>query len=151
MRKMLGIIVILIVFNGCRSTEKVITKQRVLQDSLIIHEMKLVKLPVKNLTVIESPCRGDSLIEINQVLKTTGSTLKIKKEKGDLLISLDLDSVISVERDKILKQLDHSSEIREITVIKKKIPSVFWWVLIYSVFITVWIFRKSLLRAIKPI
>jgi hypothetical protein len=125
------ILIIFALFFSCKPQKEVI-KTRFVSDTLIRHEVNDIKLPVKNITVIENPCKGDTLKKINQTIKSGSATLVIKEEAGNLVIEQNIDSIVNSKVSEILKHTEKEKEV--VTITKLKVPKWSWWVLGVLVF-----------------
>lgn len=123
---MLRVILILLLIVSCKPQKEVV-KTHFVSDTLIHHETKEIILPVKNITILDSPCKDSILKPINQTIKTEHSTLTIKSEGQKLVIEQDIDSIVNSRLEKILKQTEKKKEV--VTITKYKVPKWSWWLL----------------------
>lgn len=151
MKYFLPFVFLLVMFQGCKSTHTIETKDHIINDTLIRHEVSTVQLPVRNVTIIESPCKENELKPIFQTVQSGTSTIIIKEEKGQLVVSQNIDSIVNSKVKEIQKHSDRQKIVKDKLVIKYRIPSWCWWVIAYAVLMTLWLFRKPLLKIIKPI
>lgn len=118
-----------LLFTNCKTQKITTTKTHVINDTIIYEAVKNIQLPVKNITIIESPCKGDSLIQINQIIKSKSSTLTIKNVDGNLVIEQNIDSIVNSKVREILKHTEKQVEITEKIITKTKWPKFLWWLL----------------------
>ena len=144
-------IALLLVLSSCKSTHTIQTKQLVVNDTLIRHEVKSVQLPVKNVTIIESPCKENELKPISQTVQSGTSVITIKEEAGQLVITQNIDSIVNSKVKEIQKHSSDKIVTNDVLEIRYKVPKWCWYLMIYAVIATLWIFRKPLLRIIKPL
>lgn len=123
------LVMVVLLFTNCRSVKVSTTKTHVINDTIIYESVKNIQLPVKNITIIESPCKEDSLIQINQIIKTKSSTLIIKNIDGNLVIEQNIDSIVNSKVREIIKHSEKQVKITEKIIIKTRWPKFLWWVI----------------------
>lgn len=118
------------------------TKTHLVSDSISQIETKIVQLPIKNITIIESPCKDSILQPINQTLKVGNTLIKLSEEDGDLVAEIEqkADTTTTIRESRIHNETQTES-IKE-TVIKYRTAKFWWWVLGYSLLLTIWTLRK---------
>ncbi len=139
---------------GCGSKQKIVeTKSLIVGDTLIRHESRVLKLPVKHITRIENPCRGDSIKSINQVITIAGSKFEVKTDSvGDLKFEIETEKqeTINVQETRITDRV----ETYEKTETKKSgtwARKWFWWSFLVNILLIGWIFRKPVQSVLKRV
>jgi len=136
---------------GCKTQR--IPQERVVykfvKDTTVIERSVSVVLPVKNVTILESPCKNDSLIIPTQIIKNERSRIKISSKKGKLVVETNIDSLVSTNVDKFRSVKD--VEVREIEVfVDKPVRDRWYWgFLIYSLLASVWILKKPIIGILR--
>jgi hypothetical protein len=98
--------------------------------------------PTRNVTIIESPCVGDSIKPINTVNKFDAGTIEVKSDGKDLFVEVNIDSIVNSRVEKELKKTDTSTKVTEKIITKYRVPSWMWYVVIYATLLTVYTFRR---------
>jgi hypothetical protein len=136
--------------NSCK-TQKPQTRvvYKFVKDSTHIQTTRNVVLPVKHVTVLESPCKNDTLVIPTQIVKNEKGSLKISSENGKLVVEATLDSISDVHVDQF--RGNKELEIREVEVfVDKPVRDRWYWsFLIYSVLASVWILKKPIMWLIR--
>ncbi len=111
---------------NCKPKETVV-KDYSVNDTIIKHEAKVIQLPTKSITIIEQPCKDSILTPIYQEIQTGEVKATIKNDQGNLVVEVNIDSIVSTKVKEILK---HSEKQREVvTITETKIPKWMWYVL----------------------
>ena len=131
----------------CKPQQQIV-RTTSLSDTLIRHTAESIVLPTKITTIIKEPCK-DSLININQTVKSGNATATITSQNGDLIIDIKTDTVKSVNVSETSKT--QSKDVLIQTVTKMVTPKWVWYVLTYSILITLWLLRKPILKLINPL
>ena len=142
------LVILSVLLTSCKA--KKITTTEYKTDTIKI--TKIIKVTPKSLNelVIESLC--DSLGNLKPINYTnTQGKVKtiIKTVNNTLYVEVDTDSIREIAVKEYKSSITDKVQVTEIT--KKYIPKWVWYVLIYSILASVWIFRKPLLKLIKPI
>ena len=136
------VLILMVLFVSCKSTETVITRDHVLSDTLIRHETELITLPTHYTTIIKNPCLQDSLKALDHTINTGNATVTIKNQDGNLAIEVDTDSIINSRVEEIRKRLEKETSVKETTVVKTRVSKWFFYLLGYSILLTLYTFRK---------
>lgn len=118
-----------LLFTDCKTQSVTTTKTHVINDTIIYESVKNIHLPVKNVTIIENPCKEDSLTQINQTIKTKNSTLTIKNVDGNLVIEQNIDSIVNSKVREILKHTEKQVEITEKIIVKYRMFKWMWYII----------------------
>ena len=145
--KLFILILITIGMTRCKPQQETI-RYTSLSDTLIRHTTESVILPGKITTIIKEPCK-DSLININQTVKSGNATAQITSQNGDLIIDLKTDTIKSVSVSETSKQ--NTDKITIKTVTETVTPKWVWYILTYSIVITLWLLRKPIMKLINPL
>lgn len=132
---------------GCRSKKEYVYRDHIIDNSEFKHLVEVQKLGVNTTTII--PCK-----EIDQVV-TLGET-KVE------LTSVDSTDMIRVhisqpEESYVKKDSTYVENIEKITEEKKEIvyeryiPKFIWYILIASVVLNIWAYRKTILTLLRKL
>ena len=119
-----------------------VTRDRIINDTIITHTTKTVLLPVKNITKIDRPCLNDSLIMSEQTIATPYAQVTLREEKGSLVVEVNTDSIINERVRTELKRIQSDTTVSKEVVVKYRLPPWMWYVLGYTVLITLYTFRR---------
>lgn len=139
-------LMMLLLLIGCRPQQETI-RYTSLSDTLIQHTTETISLPTRLTAIIKEPCKDSILQPIRQTISNGTSTATVTNEKGELKIEITTDSLKSSNSEKTQKQ--QSAEIITNTVTQTVTPKWIWYVLTYSVVITLWLLRKPIINLIK--
>ena len=148
MKKVIVIILVLLIsslFYSCKSRKTVteITKTDTIYKSEIIR----VTPAQLNTIKIESVC--DSLGRLKSFNYTfTNGTIKtvLKTIKDTLYLESNVDSIVNSKVNEYKSSITKDKQV----IIKEVKRPLNWYLLIYSLIASIWIFRKPLIRLIKP-
>lgn len=144
----------MIMLIGCGSKQKIVeTKTLIVGDTLIRHESRVLKLPVKHVTVIENPCRGDSIKPIDQVITIAGSKFEVSTDSvGDLKFEIETEKqeTITVQETKIRDRVE-TYEKTESKTVGGWSRKWFWWSFLVNILLIGWIFRKPVQSVLKRV
>jgi len=139
---------LIIILSGCRTKYKTIETTKT--DTLRVEKIVKINVPQIQTVTIESPC--DSLGNLKPINYTnTSGKVKttLKSIKNNLVMEVNIDSIVdSLEKEYKSKT---KTVIQKEKVIKYKNRSWAWYSLIFNLLALGWIFRKPLIRLIKPI
>ena len=145
MRKLIIILVIFVsMMTGCRTKERVVTKNHFVNDTEINHRTEVVTLPTHYKTIV--PCK-----EANQELQLGETKVVFKTVRDTVYLEVVQDSVVSVNEEvvKDREEVIDNNEYEKVTVTRW--PKLLWISLVVNLALLAWIFRKPLLLLIKPI
>ena len=130
-------ILLLILLYGCKAKriEKTIYKTDTIKTSAVIK----IRAPQLNNIEIERPC--DSLGNLKPFKYTfgTGNNKTVLKAVNDTIyLEQNIDSIVNSKIDTYKASSVKEKEI----LIQYKTPKLFWYLLIYSILLTVWTLRK---------
>jgi hypothetical protein len=117
-------LIIILLFFSC-APQKEVTKTHFVSDTLITHTVETVTLPTKNITILDSPCKNDSLTISDQTIKTGKTTLTIKESQGNLIIEQSTDTIKEINTSETKKHSEKQAET--IIITKTKTPKWAWW------------------------
>lgn len=119
-------VLIFLLLLSCKPQQEVV-KTHIVSDTLITHHVENVTLPTKNITILDTPCKNDSLTISDQTIKTGHTTLKIKESQGSLIIEQSTDTI---KETSTVKTKKHSEkQVETITITKTVVPKWAWWLL----------------------
>lgn len=138
-----SVMIFLLLVLGCKTTSTTTEKKHTVLDTHFRTVTETVQVPVKNITIIESPCRDSILQPINQTLNVGETFIKLSDEDGNLVAKIEQkgDTLTSTDTTQIHKE----SEVITETTIKHRIPKWCWWTLgIVALYIAYRIARISI-------
>lgn len=141
MKKLLLLFVLL---TSCVAKKESTTSQ-IVTSSNIIHEIKNVQLPVRNVTIIDVPCKDSVLQPFYQTIQSGKTKIIIREIHGKLSAEINIDSIVNSRLSEIEKKTD--TKIIEKTITKIVTPKWAWYLLITVI---VYIAYR-ILRIIYPI
>jgi len=136
----------LFILFGCKA--KRVTHTIYKTDTIKEHSVLKIQTPQLNSIRIDEVC--DSLGNLKPITHTFNSgkvKTVFKTVDNTIYLEQNIDSIIDSEINKYKSSITKEKEV----LIKYKTPKWAWYSLIFSILATVWIFRKPLLRIIKPI
>ena len=144
--KIIIIILLSTLFLSCKS--KKVISETIKTDT--IYKSEIIKITPSRLSSlnIESPC--DSLGKLKPFFYTLGSgndKIIVKTIDNTISVEQNLDSVKSVWQ----KEYKSSFETNKKEINVPYIPKWVWYSLALNFLLLVWLFRKPLIRLIKPI
>ena len=170
MRTIFTAIIIIATLTGCKTKQITITKTNVIRDTVIqkeyikdtVFKTKTITItePVSNSVEIENPCDSitNKLNDFNQSLSSGGTSISVVAKDGKLTIKASIDSIRQEAVDEYKASIKHTVDkssknsskelIIDTRVVKKRIP---WWILLYSLAITVYAFRKQIWAIVTKI
>lgn len=157
MTKILTILLLMICFASCRTAKlppaetKIETKDSIIERETVVYRDTTIILP-GDTTEITIPCPD---VTINEYAGKGRVKLSARSDgKGNVKINCAADSltlVIDSLKNVIREKERYHSTVKEtkvpypVEVVKYRVPRWCWWVLIYSISLTCWVFRKPLL------
>ena len=131
-----------IVLTSCKTQERTITRDRIINDTIITHTTKSVILPQRNITKIDRPCLNDSLIMSNQTIATPFARVTLREKEGSLVVEVNTDSIVNERVKTELRRLEKDTTVDKQIITKYRLPPWMWYVLGYTVLITLYVFRR---------
>lgn len=135
-----GLLILLL--TSCKSTTKVVTRDRFISDTLITHTTRSVLLPTKNVTIIDSPCVNDSLKPLDQIISTPYANVSVKEKEGNLVVEVNTDSIVNERVREEIKRLEKDVSTSKEVIVKYRLPPWMWYVVGYAVLLTLYTFRR---------
>jgi len=140
---------------GCKSAkiETTTTIKHKVDSNQIIHTTETYSLPVRNITVIENPCKDSlNIAKIDETLIIGNITVTAKNDSaGDITLTVDKpkDSVISVDSTKVVTDVKETNIDKQEIIIKYKVPKIFWIFLALSIGLNIWAYRKVIFGLVR--
>jgi len=139
------IIIVLIILCSCKAKriEKTIYKT----DTITRTELIKIDKPQLNTIKIENVC--DSLGNLLPIYYTnTSNNVKttLKSEDNTLKLEVDVDSIVNSRIEQYKSSITKEKEV----FIKYKNKDIMWYSISLNLLLLAWIFRKPLLKLIKP-
>ena len=116
------------------------TSTRVIHDTLTVKEVVTITPPTRNVTIIESPCKGDTLKPISNISKFEKGTIKVSNDGGDLRVEVNIDSIVNSRLEQ--ERLKTDTSVKEVVITRYRVPSWMWYVVVYATLLTAWTFRR---------
>tara|TARA_R110000744_G_C19132587_1_gene537237 strand:- start:67 stop:543 length:477 start_codon:yes stop_codon:yes gene_type:complete len=130
-RKMKKIIFIILVsiISGCASKKTIVEyKDRLVIDTISIFKDRIISKQVIDTLVIESPCDTlGNLKDFEKTIKTEIVEIKLINNKGNIQATVNIDSVQQVWEKKFKNSFKRDTKIKEVEIIRNKIP---FWIII---------------------
>ena len=128
MKKIIFIILVLII-SGCASKKTIVEyKDRLVIDTISIFKDRIISKQVIDTLVIESPCDTlGNLKDFEKTIKTEIVEIKLINNKGNIQATVNIDSVQQVWEKKFKNSFKRDTKIKEVEIIRNKIP---FWIII---------------------
>tara|TARA_R110002124_G_scaffold141618_1_gene306174 strand:+ start:136 stop:576 length:441 start_codon:yes stop_codon:yes gene_type:complete len=128
MKKIIFIILVLII-SGCASKKTIVEyKDRIVIDTISIFKDRIISKQVIDTLVIESPCDTlGNLKDFEKTIKTEIVEIKLINNKGNIQATVNIDSVQQVWEKKFKNSFKRDTKIKEVEIIRNKIP---FWIII---------------------
>ena len=139
-------IILILLFVGCKAkrVEHTIYKTDTIKTNTVLK----IQTPQLNSIRIDEVCDSLGRVKPFKHTFTSGKVKTIfKTVDNTIYLEQNIDSIIDSEINKYKSSITKEKEV----LIKYKTPKWAWYTLIFSILSTVWIFRKPLIRLIKPI
>lgn len=137
MRYLTLLLILLLV--GCKSKIKLVETHST--DTIYKTEVVKITEPVFSEVFIEKPCDSLGNLKPINIVSTTGKvTTSLKSVKNDLILEVNVDSIVD-SRVEEFKSTYKTESVKE-TIIKTKVPKWAWYSLILNALLLVWTFRK---------
>ena len=147
---LIGLLITLSLIS-CVSKRKtsVLTNTQVLSDTLIRHHSEAIVLPQRNVIVLESPCKENVLAIANQKITNEKSSINIKSDNGNLVVSVDIDSIVNSR----LAETSIGSNVERVEIpVEVEVPvrnPFNWYAIIYGICTTGFILRKPIFSLVR--
>lgn len=124
---------IIVFYIGCASKKTTIEyKDKIVKDTIYKTEIKTVLKPIKDTLLIKEPCDSlGNLKDFERVIKNDKAKVIIKNEKGNLKVNIDIDSIVNSKVNEFKSSFKKDVQIKEVEVIRYKIP--FWFLVALAV------------------
>ena len=148
MKKVIVIILVLLIsslFYSCKS-RKVISE---ITKTDTIYKSEIIKITPAQLNTIkiESVCDSLGRLKSFNYTFTNGSVKTVLKTiKDTLYLESNVDSIVNSKVNEYKSSITKDKQV----IIKEVKRPLNWYLLIYSLIASIWIFRKPLIRLIKP-
>lgn len=146
MRKLIIIILLASLFLSCKS--KKIVSEIIKTDTIYKSEIIKITPPQLNSIKIESICDSlGSLKQFNYTFSSGKVKTVLKTIKDTLYLESNVDSIVESK----VKEYKSSFESNKKEINVPYIPKWVWYSLALNILLLVWLFRKPLIRLIKPV
>ena len=128
MKKIIFIILVSII-SGCASKKTIVEyKDRLVIDTISIFKDRIISKQVIDTLVIESPCDTlGNLKDFEKTIKTEIVEIKLINNKGNIQATVNIDSIQQVWEKKFKSSFKSDTKIKEVEIIRNKIP---FWIII---------------------
>ncbi len=134
------LIILLLLFTSC-ATKKTLTKEIYKRDSIFIIKDRYITKKINDTITINSIC--DTLGELksfDRVIATNNVKVSIKSEKGGIKAIVNIDSLVNSKVQEF-KQ-NYKTEVKEVKVVRYKIPFWVWIALAFETLLIFVLLRK---------
>jgi len=138
-------------FSSCVSKKSVIEyRDRLVVDTIVVKKNIEVIKSIKDTLIIEKPCDSlGNLKNFNQVIKTPKTTIKLKSDKGKIVVEYEQDSIVTSKE--VIKDIKIEKDVQMVE--KKTVNYIVdyrvWAALVISVLINI-ILLKGKIRSFLP-
>lgn len=144
------IFILILAVSGCKiqkPQERVVYK--FVKDTTVIKKNTSIVLPVKNITILDRPCKDNSLIIPTQIIENENSSLKISSKEGRLVVESSTDSIVSTDVN--VTHISKDVEVKEVEVFidKPYRDRWFWGSISANLLLLVWIFKKPIISILR--
>lgn len=135
---------------SCKSTKEFTKTDTIKKDSLVVKELVHVSMPASVDFAIDKPCDSlGNLIPFTQQVRTEYVNVYVKGEDNIISTEIDIDSIKSVFRAELQKEFEsNKTDVLEV-VTERYIPTWVWYLLVYAIVGTLYVFKKPIFRLIK--
>ena len=137
-------ILLLLFFGACASKKKTVEyKEKIVTDTLRIFKDRVISKAVIDTLLIESPCDTlGNLKDFEKTIKTDIAEVVLVNHNGNIQASINIDSIQQVWEKEYQSSQKKSIEIKEIKVVRNRIP--FWMIitLFFSILLNIVLLRK---------
>ena len=138
-------------FTACVSKKSVVEyRDRVVTDTLIVKRDVEVIKAIRDTLIVEAPCDSlGHLINFNQVLKTPKTTIKLKSEKGNIVVEYEQDSIVT--STEVIKDIKREKDVQiiEKETVRYRVNYKVWIALVLSLALNVFLFKDKI-RSFLP-
>lgn len=120
-----------------------------MKDTTVVKERFDIVLPVRNVTILESPCKNDSLVIPTQTIKNEKSSIKISSENGRLVVETNIDSIVNSRMDSVHSRTDIEVKEVEVFIDKPYRDKWFWGSIGTNLLLLIWIFKTPILGILR--
>jgi methyl coenzyme M reductase beta subunit len=145
------IFLMLFFFTACVSKKSTVEyRNRVVTDTVIVKKNVEIIKSIRDTLIVEEPCDSlGNLTNFNQVLKTPKTTIKLKSDKGKIVVDYEQDSIIT--SDIVVKDIKREKDVQiiEKKTVKYRVNWRVWLALIISVALNLFLLKDKI-RSILP-
>lgn len=145
------IFLLIFFFTACVSKKSTVEyRDRVVTDTVIVKKDVEVIRAIRDTLIVEEPCDSlGNLTNFNQVLKTPKTTIKLKSEKGKIVVDYEQDSIVTVKESVKNIKREKDVQIVEKKTVKYRVDYRVWIALILSVLLNIFLL-KGKIKSILP-
>jgi hypothetical protein len=138
-------------FSSCVSKKSVIEyRDRLVTDTIVVKKNIEVIKSIKDTLIVEKPCDSlGNLKNFNQVIKTPKTTIKLKSNKGKIVVEYEQDSIVTSKE--VIKDIKIEKDVQmvEEKTVNYIVDYRVWAALIISVLINM-LLLKGKIRSFLP-
>jgi len=125
MRKILLLLIIWL-FYSCASKKTTIEyKEKIVLDTISVFKDRIISKQVIDTLIVENPCDSLGILkDFEKTIKTDIAEVKLTNNKGNIQATINIDSIQQVWEKEFRKSINKDVHIKEVKVIKYKVP--FW-------------------------
>lgn len=123
---------ILVIFGmmiGCKTQTRTVERNLSVNDTIIHHRAETVSLPTRNITVIDRPCKQDTIRVFQQVQVGNSTVTVSSNDNNELVIDMKTDSLTNIIDNLREKSVKFESVNESETIIIKKTPRWNWYIM----------------------
>ncbi len=139
----IAILLFTLTMIGCKTKEKVVTKNHFMSDTQIHHRSEVHTLPTSYKTII--PCK-----EANQEMTVGETKVVFKTVRDTLRVFVEVPETRSVQDSTFTAKTDVKEEESHTLVTRYRVPKWAWFSLLINVGLLIWMFRGPLIALISP-
>ena len=123
------LLIIIICLSSCVAKKtKIEYKERIQRDTISVFQDRIVIKPVNDTLVVESPCDSlGNLKDFDKVIKTEIADIKLINDKGNIKVSVKIDSIVNERVEKFKKSFEKEVDQVEVEIVKFRYP--IWMIL----------------------
>tara|TARA_R110000744_G_scaffold360799_1_gene468378 strand:- start:347 stop:817 length:471 start_codon:yes stop_codon:yes gene_type:complete len=145
------IFLLIFFFTACVSKKSIVEyRDRVVTDTLIVKRNVEVIKAIRDTLIVEAPCDSlGNLINFNQVLKTPKTTIKLKSEKGNIVVEYEQDSIVT--STEVIKDIKREKDVQiiEKETVRYRVNYKVWIALVLSLGLNIFLFKDKI-RSFLP-
>ena len=116
---------VVLLLNGCKVKQPIVVTNTI-KDTIYVHKVEQIEVPVSNTVVIEYPCDTTGVLkQFKQTIKTEYVYVTVSNDNGSISVEMDVDSIKQVWEKQYIGKT--TVKIKEIKV-DKPVPFIPKWI-----------------------